>query len=178
MLQDSYTGLYESQEAAQNDVEQYRTWQLQEGDEVIGETATMVLQPQVSFVLMDQYTGEVKAISGGRGEKTASRTLNRASDVVRQPGIGVQGHHLLCPGIDTCGATLGTVYYDAPYTVDTRPPQLVLLRPRLPGIFQHPEGHHLLHEHRGRALHDGDVTRSWALSTRKIWASPAWWTRM
>ena len=57
VLQDSYTGLYESQEAAQNDVEQYRTWQLQEGDEVIGETATMVLQPQVSFVLMDQYTG-------------------------------------------------------------------------------------------------------------------------
>src|SRR5699024_3820877 len=24
------------------------------------------------------------------------------------------------PAIDTCGATLGTVYYDAPYTVDTK----------------------------------------------------------
>ena len=120
VLQDSYTGLYESQEAAQNDVEQYRTWQLQEGDEVIGETATMVLQPQVSFVLMDQYTGEVKAISGGRGEKTASRTLNRASDVVRQPGSVFKVITCFAPAIDTCGATLGTVYYDAPYTVDTK----------------------------------------------------------
>ena len=117
VLNDSYTGLYESQEAAQNDVEQYRAWQLQEGDEVIGETLTMVLQPQVSFVLMDQYTGEVKAISGGRGEKTASRTLNRASDVVRQPGSVFKVITCFAPAIDTCGATLGTVYYDAPYTV-------------------------------------------------------------
>ena len=107
VLNDSYTGLYESQEAAQNDVEQYRTWQLQEGDEVIGESLTMVLQPQVSFVLMDQYTGEVKAISGGRGEKTASRTLNRASDVVRQPGSVFKVITCFAPAIDTCGKALG-----------------------------------------------------------------------
>ena len=117
VLNDSYSGLYESQEAAQNDVDQYRTWQLKEDDEVIGESLTMVLQPQVSFVLMDQYTGEVKAISGGRGEKTASRTLNRASDVVRQPGSVFKVITCFAPAIDTCGATLGTVYYDAPYTV-------------------------------------------------------------
>ena len=69
---------------------------------------------------MDQYTGEVKAISGGRGEKTASRTLNRASDVVRQPGSVFKVITCFAPAIDTCGATLGTVYYDAPYTVDTK----------------------------------------------------------
>lgn len=43
-------------------------------------------EPQASFVLMDQYTGEVKALCGGRGKKTASRTLNRATGITRQPG--------------------------------------------------------------------------------------------
>ena len=120
VLGDSHDGLYGSQEAAQNDVEQYRSWQLKEDDEVIGESLTMILQPQVSFVLMDQYTGEVKAISGGRGEKTASRTLNRASDVVRQPGSVFKVLTCFAPALDTCGSTLGTVYYDAPYTVGTK----------------------------------------------------------
>lgn len=120
VLGDSYDGLYDSEEAAENDVNQYRTWQLKEDDQVIGESLTMILQPQISFVLMDQYTGEVKAISGGRGEKTASRTLNRATDVVRQPGSVFKVLTCFAPALDTCGATLGTVYYDAPYTVGTK----------------------------------------------------------
>ena len=120
VLGDSYDGLYDSEEAAENDVNQYRTWQLKEDDQVIGESLTMILQPQISFVLMDQYTGEVKAISGGRGEKTASRTLNRATDVVRQPGSVFKVLTCFAPALDTCGATLGPVYYDAPYTVGTK----------------------------------------------------------
>ena len=44
------------------------------------------LQPQASLTVIDQSTGEVKAIVGGRGDKTASKTLNRATDTTRQPG--------------------------------------------------------------------------------------------
>ena len=32
-------------------------------------SSNLVLQPQASFVIMDQKTGQVKAISGGRGDQ-------------------------------------------------------------------------------------------------------------
>ena len=38
------------------------------------------------MTVMDQRTGYVKAIVGGRGEKTASLTFNRATDNYSQPG--------------------------------------------------------------------------------------------
>ena len=69
---------------------------------------------------MDQHTGEVKALSGGRGEKTASLTLNRATGIYRQPGSAFKVITAFAPALDACGATLGTVYYDAPYTVGTK----------------------------------------------------------
>ena len=115
-----FDGLYASTEAAQADIDQYKAWILKEDDEIIGERQNFILEPQVSFVLMDHHTGEVKAISGGRGEKTASRTLNRASDVYRQPGSAFKVISAFAPAMDACGATLGTVYYDGPYTVGTK----------------------------------------------------------
>ncbi len=47
-------------------------------------------QPQSSMTVIDQHTGYVKALIGGRGEKTASLTLNRATDTTRQPGSTLQ----------------------------------------------------------------------------------------
>ena len=116
----SFEGLYATKEAVQADIDQYKAWLLKEGDEVIGERQNLILQPQASFVLMDQHTGEVKALSGGRGEKTASLTLNRASNVYRQPGSSFKVITAFAPALDACGATLGTVYYDAPYTIGTK----------------------------------------------------------
>ncbi len=120
VLRDSFDGLYNSEEAAQADVDAYKAWQLAEGDVIIGEKLTKVLQPQVSFVLMDQHTGQVKAISGGRGQKTDSLTLNRATNTTRQPGSTFKVITAFAPAVDTCGATLGTVYYDEPFTVGTK----------------------------------------------------------
>lgn len=118
--QTAYDGLYASKEAAQADIDQYKAWLLKEGDEIIGERQNFILQPQTSFVVMDQHTGEVKALCGGRGEKTASLTLNRASNIYRQPGSAFKVLTAFAPALDTCGATLGTVYYDAPYTIGTK----------------------------------------------------------
>ncbi|MDO4294877.1 MAG: transglycosylase domain-containing protein [bacterium] len=112
--------LYDSQEAAQADADAYKEYILQEGDTVIGESFNTELQPQASFVVIDQETGYVKALSGGRGEKKASLTLNRASDVLRQPGSTFKVLTAFAPAIDTCGATLGTVYYDGVYTIGTK----------------------------------------------------------
>ncbi len=120
ILRDSFDGLYNTEDAAQADVDAYKAWQLAEGDTIVGEKLTKVLQPQVSFVIMDQRTGHVKAISGGRGQKTDSLTLNRASDTTRQPGSTFKVISAFAPAIDTCGATLGTVYYDEPFTVGTK----------------------------------------------------------
>ncbi len=116
-LRDGYDGLYNSEEAVEADIEAYKKAILKEGDTIIGEQLTKTLQPQVSFVLMDQKTGQVKAISGGRGQKTASLTLNRATNTPRQPGSTFKTITAFAPAIDTCGSTLGTVYYDSMYTV-------------------------------------------------------------
>lgn len=115
-----FSGLYKDKESLQQDIDQYKAWLLKDGDEVIGERLNTNLQPQASFVIMDQHTGEVKAISGGRGEKKDSLTLNRATNVYRQPGSTFKVISAFAPALDACGATLGTVYYDAPYTVGTK----------------------------------------------------------
>lgn len=82
---------------------------------VTGESLTFTLQPQISFVLMDQSTGQVKALVGGRGQKTASRTLNRATSTTRQPGSTFKVLSAYLPAIDSKNMSLASVYDDAPY---------------------------------------------------------------
>lgn len=112
----SYDGLYDSQEEAKEDAEAYKAYAVKEGDTIIGESFNTELQPQTSFVVIDQATGYVKALCGGRGEKKASLTLNRASNTPRQPGSTFKVLTSFAPALDTCGATLGTVYYDNVYS--------------------------------------------------------------
>lgn len=118
--QTSYNGLFNSKEEASAAIETYKTAMVKESDTVLGESIHYVLQPQVSFVLIDQETGYVKAINGGRGTKEVSLSLNRATNALRQPGSTFKVITAFAPAIDTCGATLGTVYYDAPYTVGSK----------------------------------------------------------
>ncbi len=120
VLHDGFDGLYNSEEAVQEDIDAYKAYLLKEGDTIVGESLTKILQPQVSFVIMDQRTGQVKAINGGRGAKTASLTLNRATNTPRQPGSTFKVISAFAPAMDTCGATLGTVYYDSIYTVGNK----------------------------------------------------------
>ncbi len=112
---DAFDGLYPTEEAASADVANYRASVLSEGDSILGETTHIVLEPQDSFVLIEQSTGQVKALSGGRGEKTASLSLNRATGTFRQPGSTFKVLSAFAPAIDSCGQTLASVYYDGPY---------------------------------------------------------------
>ena len=84
-------------------------------DHILAENVEFVLQPQVSFVLIDQHTGNVKAICGGRGTKAGSRTFNRATDSTRQPGSTFKVLAAYVPALDTAGMTLATVQDDAKY---------------------------------------------------------------
>lgn len=118
--QSSYNGLFDSKEEAAEAIETYKAAMVKESDTILGESIHYVLEPQLSFVLMDQATGHVKAINGGRGDKEVSLSLNRATNVLRQPGSTFKVITAFAPAIDTCGETLSTVYYDAPYTVGSK----------------------------------------------------------
>lgn len=85
------------------------------GGEVVSESLQMIPEPQVSFVIADQKNGAIKAISGGRGEKPESMSINRAADASRQPGTALT---LLSTGVsalDTAGMNLGYVQDDTRY---------------------------------------------------------------
>ena len=110
--------LYSSQEAAQEAIEAYKAAVMNEGDTVLGENITLTPQPQVSITVEEQSTGYVVAMVGGRGQKTASRTLNRATDSYRQPGSTFKILSTYAPGIDSAGLTLATVFNDAPFAYD------------------------------------------------------------
>ena len=46
--------------------------------------------PQAAMVIMDPYTGEILAMYGGAGEKTGSRTFNRATQLKRHAGSSIK----------------------------------------------------------------------------------------
>lgn len=111
----SYNLIYASQEEAYQDIEAYKSDVMGPGDEVYGENISLTPQPQVSLVVEDQSTGCIVAMVGGRGAKTGSRTLNRATDAVRQPGSTFKVVSTYAPALDSAGLTLATVINDAPF---------------------------------------------------------------
>ena len=110
-----YNLIYSTQEEAYTDIELYKEAVLGEGDEVFSETISLIPQPQVSLVVEDQSTGYIVAMEGGRGAKSGSRTLNRATDTVRQPGSTFKILAAYAPALDSAGLTLATVLNDAPF---------------------------------------------------------------
>lgn len=108
--------IFASQEKAQAVVDEYKAAILKEDDKITYERLLFIPQPQASFVIMDQYTGEVKAIVGGRGPKEASLTLNRATNTARQPGSTFKVVSTYAPALDNAGLTLATTQNDSAYT--------------------------------------------------------------
>ena len=109
---------FDSKEAVDAAIEQYKADIMEDGDMIVpnGESITYTMQPQASMTVIDQSTGEVKAIVGGRGDKTANKTLNRATDTKRQPGSTFKILSAYAPALDIGGMTLASVQDDAPYT--------------------------------------------------------------
>ena len=111
---DSYPLVFSTPELAQAAIDEYKSTISSEGDTQV-EKKTIVPQPQASFVIMDQYTGEVKAIVGGRGEKTESLSLNRATESARQPGSCFKIVSTYAPALDIGAMGLHTSIKDEPY---------------------------------------------------------------
>ena len=70
---------------------------------------------QSAIVIIDPYTGDIVALSGGVGEKTGSLTLNRATQSLRPPGSSFKPLAVYSPAIDLGLVTPGTMIEDDPY---------------------------------------------------------------
>ena len=113
--QPKFNMLYSTQDEAYEAIQLYQDAVLGTGDEVLAEKISLTPQPQISLTIEDQSTGYVVAMIGGRGAKEASRTLNRATSTVRQPGSTFKVVSTYAPALDSAGLTLATVQNDAPF---------------------------------------------------------------
>lgn len=111
----TYKHDYDTKEEADAVIAEYKSYIAKPGDEITYENVFYTLQPQVSFTVMDYTNGQVKAICGGRGQKTQNLTLNRAVDTARQPGSCFKVLAAYAPALDAAGYTLGTAIDDSPF---------------------------------------------------------------
>ena len=81
----NYSINFASEEDCRAAIAQYEKDVLGKGDKLVenSEYIFITMQPQVAMTIMDQSTGEVQAIVGGRGNKAGNRTWNRATKTCR-----------------------------------------------------------------------------------------------
>ena len=117
-----YSINYSSEEACRDAIAKYEKDVLEKGDKLVdnSEYIFITAQPQVAMTIMDQSTGEVQAIVGGRGDKAGNRTWNRATKTTRQPGSTFKIIACYAPALDAGGMTFASVEDDAPFTVGSK----------------------------------------------------------
>jgi len=117
-----YSINYSTEEACYEAIAEYQQDVLESGDTLVEESEHIVitLQPQVALTIIDQTTGEVKALTGGRGDKVGNRTWNRATDTARQPGSTFKIIGCYAAALDAGGLTLASVQDDAPFAMEEK----------------------------------------------------------
>ena len=115
---------FPSEEKANAMLDQYIETLKTSANDTVFTNISLSPQPQATIVIIDQYTGHVKAMVGGRGEKTSNMSLNRATQSGRQPGSTFKVLSTYVPALDMKGDTLSTTILDAPlnYTTGDKKP--------------------------------------------------------
>lgn len=119
----SFDLIFDSEEEVVQAAQEYRDYLLQRTrGKVISESIIANIQPQASCVVMDQKSGHVLAIVGGRGDKDklGSLTLNRAVSSTRQPGSAFKILTAYAPALDLYNARLSDTFYDAPLSFGSK----------------------------------------------------------
>ncbi|MDO5381623.1 MAG: PBP1A family penicillin-binding protein [Eubacteriales bacterium] len=112
----SFSLTLKDEDKAREYIDTFREAMTSNGGTVTYEKSYFVIQPQISFTVMEVSTGYVKVMVGGRGNKETDRGLNRATnDVTRQPGSSIKPLAVYGPGLDTGSITLASTFDDAPY---------------------------------------------------------------
>ena len=73
---------------------------------------------QSSMVIIDPTTGYVSGVVGGRGTKDSSRTLNRATQTLRQPGSSIKPLAIYAPSVEYGNVDSNTIVTDAPIEIN------------------------------------------------------------
>lgn len=111
-----FDNIFYSEEDARIAIDGFKEALMEEtGYSYYAEDIKITPQPQFSFTIIDQKTGYVKAIVGGRGDKTTNRGLNRATNSPRQPGSTFKPVAVYAPYMDLCYGGLQTPLFDEPY---------------------------------------------------------------
>lgn len=110
-----YSTTFSSKDQANAMINEYIETLKTDADDRVDTNITIAPQPQATMVIMDQYTGYVKAMVGGRGEKTSNMSLNRATQSARQPGSCFKILTTYVPALDVNDDSLGTTILDEPY---------------------------------------------------------------
>lgn len=71
------------------------------------------VKPQSAMMVIDPYTGYIRGVVGGRGEKTGNRVLNRATQTLRQPGSSIKPLSVYAPAIEEGLITPATIVDDS-----------------------------------------------------------------
>lgn len=78
---------------------------------------------QSAMVVIDPYTGGIKGLVGGIGEKKENLILNRASQTLRQPGSTIKPISVYAPAIENGVINAADIYSDKPLTYGDWKPQ-------------------------------------------------------
>ena len=117
---DSTGHLFSSKKAANKRIEAFKESVSREDDVAYDEYINLSPQPQASVCVIEQSTGQIKALVGGRGEKTTNRGLNRAyTGAAKQPGSCFKILAVYAPALDSAGLSLATVRTDEAYHYQT-----------------------------------------------------------
>ena len=115
--------MYSSKDDAYSDIEDFRYSVMTDPNkQKYTESINLAPQPEISLTIEDQATGHVLAMVGGRGDKEANRTLNRATDTLRQPGSTFKVITTYAPALETGEFTLASSEDDAPFEYDSGVP--------------------------------------------------------
>ncbi len=118
----NFNMIFDDEEAANAKIAEYKEYIEGPGYHFVAERISLTPQPQASMTVIDQTTGEVKAVVGGRGSKTVSLSLNRATSTKRQPGSCFKVVAAYAPALDSAGFTLASTQVDEPFSyADGRP---------------------------------------------------------
>lgn len=110
-------GLFYSAEDAEAAAAEFRsayvTEDMQKNVDYV-ESVTITEEPQYSMTVIDQHTGYVVGLCGGRGEKQSNMGINRAIDSTRQPGSTFKVLASYAAALDVGGFGCGSSMDDAP----------------------------------------------------------------
>lgn len=112
-----------SEEQVRNFVESVKAELLDDTHVLVLDKVTVSKSLQAAMVIMDQRTGEIKALVGGRGQKPGDSVFNRATQALRQQGSAMKPLASYAPAIDTGLLMPGSIIIDEPITYGTWSPK-------------------------------------------------------